>query len=124
MLEKLEQIRTTSLAALNEVKTDEPGAETALEELRIRHLGRKSPIMEIFSGLGALPPEERREVGRLGAGPPWQVVRIFDHGGHLRCMPGYGLDLASSAPGRGGTLARSCGDGKARAGGRGLVTGR
>jgi phenylalanyl-tRNA synthetase alpha chain len=59
MLEKLDNIRQASLEALTEA-----GTESALEDWRIRNLGRKSPIMEVFAGLGALSAQERPAVGR------------------------------------------------------------
>jgi len=42
------------------------GAEEpeAVEQIRIRVLGRKGELTEILRGLGALPPEIRREVGQ------------------------------------------------------------
>ena len=40
------------------------GDPEALEQIRIRILGRKGELTEILRGLGALPPEIRREVGR------------------------------------------------------------
>ena len=36
----------------------------ALEEVRVRFLSRKGEITQIMRGLGGLPPDERREVGR------------------------------------------------------------
>jgi phenylalanyl-tRNA synthetase alpha chain len=59
MLEKLDEIKETSLGDLGGART-----EDELEDWRVRHLGRKSPIMEVFAGLGALSPEERPAVGR------------------------------------------------------------
>jgi phenylalanyl-tRNA synthetase alpha chain len=38
--------------------------EAELEQLRIKHLGRKAPINERLSNLGSLPPERRREEGQ------------------------------------------------------------
>ncbi|MCI0484639.1 MAG: phenylalanine--tRNA ligase subunit alpha [candidate division NC10 bacterium] len=40
------------------------GDAEALEQIRIRILGRKGELTEILRGLGALPPEIRREVGQ------------------------------------------------------------
>jgi phenylalanyl-tRNA synthetase alpha chain len=58
-MQSLEEIRKTSLDALSSAET-----EADLEDWRVRHLGRKSPIMEVFAGLGALTAEERPAVGR------------------------------------------------------------
>lgn len=38
-------------------------SQEALQELRVRLLGRKGEITALLKGLGALPPEERREQG-------------------------------------------------------------
>ncbi len=58
MLDRLEEIKSTGLIALQSVKN-----ETELEAWRVAHLGRNSPLMQIFSGLGALSPQERPKVG-------------------------------------------------------------
>jgi phenylalanyl-tRNA synthetase alpha chain len=59
MLEQLDEIRRSSLEALDPIES-----EAALEDWRVRHLGRKSPIMEVFAGLGGLSQGERPGVGR------------------------------------------------------------
>lgn len=59
MLDKLKEIKTTALAALESVQD-----ETAIEAWRVAHLGRSSPLMQVFSGLGALSKEERPAVGQ------------------------------------------------------------
>ncbi len=59
MLEKLETIESEALAALQ--ASQEAGQ---LEAWRVAHLGRNSPLMQVFSALGALSKEQRPEVGR------------------------------------------------------------
>jgi phenylalanyl-tRNA synthetase alpha chain len=59
MLDKLKEIQTTALAALEAVQD-----EAALEAWRVAFLGRSSPLMQVFSGLGALSKEERPVVGQ------------------------------------------------------------
>ena len=59
MLEKLDQIEQEALDALQPVE-----AETELESWRIAYLGRSSPLMGVFTGLGQLSKEERPAVGR------------------------------------------------------------
>lgn len=59
MLETLKQIEAAALAALENIQD-----ETALEAWRVAHLGRSSPLMQVFSGLGALSKEERPAVGQ------------------------------------------------------------
>lgn len=60
MLERIAEIQAEAEAAI--------GAATGtaeLEELRVRHLGRKSELTSILRGIGELPAAER---GRVGAG--------------------------------------------------------
>ncbi len=40
------------------------GDAAALEELRVRYLGRKSPLTQVLRSIGELPPEERGPVGQ------------------------------------------------------------
>lgn len=59
MLDKLKEIEQTALDALN-VVTD----QAALDAWRVKHLGRSSALMSVFSGLGKLSKEERPAVGQ------------------------------------------------------------
>ena len=60
MMEKLEALRTQ---ALQELKTlSQP---KALEDFRIRFMGKKGPLTELLRGMGSLPAEERPRVGQL-----------------------------------------------------------
>jgi len=59
MLDKLNQIEQTALAALGAVAD-----QAALEAWRVKHLGRSSALMQVFSGLGTLSKEERPAVGQ------------------------------------------------------------
>jgi phenylalanyl-tRNA synthetase alpha chain len=59
MLEKLKEIEKTALEALSAVSD-----EAALEAWRVAFLGRSSPLMQVFSGLGVLSKEERPVVGQ------------------------------------------------------------
>ena len=59
MLEKLKEIEQTALSTLESVKD-----QAALEAWRVAHLGRSSPVMGVFSGLGQLSKEERPAVGQ------------------------------------------------------------
>jgi phenylalanyl-tRNA synthetase alpha chain len=58
MLERIEEIRGEAAAAIG-------GADSsaALEELRVRYLGRKAELTTILRGIADLPPEERGAVG-------------------------------------------------------------
>ena len=58
MLERIEEIRSEAAAAISTA-----GSSTELEELRVRHLGRKAELTSILRGIAELPPEERGPVG-------------------------------------------------------------
>ena len=60
MKEKLEQLRRQTAEAL-EALSD----KKALEELRVRVMGKKGSLTELLRGMGALPAEERPKVGQL-----------------------------------------------------------
>lgn len=59
MLVQLEQIKKNALAALEGLQTEE-----SLEQWRVAHLGRASPLMQTFNQLGKLSKEERPIVGQ------------------------------------------------------------
>lgn len=59
MLEKLDSIHTSALAAL-----DAAHDEAALETWRVAHLGRSAPLMQVFDRLGSLTKEERPTIGK------------------------------------------------------------
>jgi phenylalanyl-tRNA synthetase alpha chain len=59
MLENLTEIEKTALEALRAVRD-----EAALEAWRVAFLGRSSPLMQVFAGLGGLSKEERPVVGQ------------------------------------------------------------
>lgn len=56
---ELQELEAWALPAIAEADGPE-----AVEQIRIRVLGRKGQLTEILRGLGALPSEGRREVGR------------------------------------------------------------
>jgi phenylalanyl-tRNA synthetase alpha chain len=58
-LQKLEQIKSEALAVLADVADEE-----ALEAWRVAHLGRSSPVMEVFKGMGKLDKELRPVMGK------------------------------------------------------------
>src|SRR5512134_3766676 len=58
MLENLKEIEKTALESLNSI-TD----SAALETWRVANVGRSSPLMQVFAGLGKLSKEERPAVG-------------------------------------------------------------
>lgn len=60
MREQLEQLRRQALDAIAAATS-----EDALQEVRVRFLGRKGELTGLMKGLGALPPDERPVVGQL-----------------------------------------------------------
>lgn len=60
MLEKLNEIRTRAVELLGDDNLD----EKALEELRVRFLGKKGELTAVLRGMGALSPEERPVIGQ------------------------------------------------------------
>src|SRR5512143_2395544 len=59
MTDQLEQIERQALGELDSVQDDE-----ALQRWKVTHLGRSSPLMKTFDGLGKLAKEERPVIGR------------------------------------------------------------
>jgi phenylalanyl-tRNA synthetase alpha chain len=58
MLERIEEIRGEAAAAIGAA-----GSTAALEELRVRYLGRKAELTTILRGIAELPAAERGKVG-------------------------------------------------------------
>lgn len=58
MLERIEEIRNEAATAIGAA-----GSSAELEELRVRHLGRKAELTTILRGIAELPAEERGAVG-------------------------------------------------------------
>lgn len=59
MLPQLSDIQQTALVALQSIQD-----EDMLQQWRVTYLGRSSPLMSIFDGLGSLPKNERPAIGR------------------------------------------------------------
>lgn len=57
---RLEDLRGEALQAIGAA-----GDAAGLRDVEVRFLGRKGPLAAIVSTLGTLPPEDRREVGRV-----------------------------------------------------------
>jgi phenylalanyl-tRNA synthetase alpha chain len=60
MKEKLEALRIEALAALSNIQD-----AAALQELRIKYLGKKGALTEVLRGMGALSAEERPVIGQV-----------------------------------------------------------
>lgn len=59
MLDKLEQIEEQALSSLSALED-----ESALEQWRVKNLGRNSPLMKVFDQLSQQPKEERPLIGK------------------------------------------------------------
>jgi len=59
MIERIEQLRGEGEAAIATAATSD-----ALEQARVRFLGRKAELPNLLRGVAQLPPEQRGEVGR------------------------------------------------------------
>ncbi|HKH10574.1 MAG TPA: phenylalanine--tRNA ligase subunit alpha [Rubrobacter sp.] len=57
--ERIKELKNAALAAVGEA-----GTTAALEDVRVRYLGRSAELTEIKKSIGTLSPEERKEVGR------------------------------------------------------------
>ena len=60
MKETLEAIKSAAAAAVNASEN-----ESAIEELRVRYLGKKGELTAVLKQMGSLPPEERPVMGQL-----------------------------------------------------------
>src|SRR5437763_8238370 len=59
MTERVQQLRRDAEAQIGEATTSEE-----LDELRVRHLGRRAELPQLLRGVAELPPDERASVGR------------------------------------------------------------
>jgi phenylalanyl-tRNA synthetase alpha chain len=59
MLDRIEAIHDAAVAEI-----ESAGTAASLEELRIKHLGRKAELPNLLRGVAQLPPEERGAVGK------------------------------------------------------------
>jgi phenylalanyl-tRNA synthetase alpha chain len=59
MLDRIEAIHDAAVAEI-----ESAGTAASLEELRVRHLGRKAELPNLLRGVAQLPPEDRGAVGK------------------------------------------------------------
>src|SRR3954471_754098 len=59
MLDRIDAIHDAAVAEIGSA-----GTAAALEELRVKHLGRKAELPNLLRGVAQLPPDERGAVGR------------------------------------------------------------
>ena len=62
MLEEIEELHQTALSEIAAAADLQ-----ALEDLRVRHLGRRSRLREIMSSIGSLPPAQRPGIGQASS---------------------------------------------------------
>ena len=60
MKQKLEALKSAALSELAQADTP-----SALNELRVKYMGKKGALTEVLRGMGALTPEERPVIGQL-----------------------------------------------------------
>ena len=59
MIERIDELRSEAEGAIATA-----GSTSALEELRVRYLGRKAELPNLLRGVAELPPDQRGTVGR------------------------------------------------------------
>ncbi|HEY5159332.1 MAG TPA: phenylalanine--tRNA ligase subunit alpha, partial [Anaerolineales bacterium] len=80
MLDELNEIERTGLETIQAVQD-----ELGLEAWRVTHLGRRSALMQAFSGLGGLSKEERPMVGQRANEVKRALEAVFNaRSGELR----------------------------------------
>ena len=73
MLEQFEQTGAEALSALKQIKDI-----SALEEFRIKYLGRNGQIIDMLSRIGRLPVDQRRQAGQLANKIKKEVTAAFE----------------------------------------------
>jgi len=88
----LEQFEKTGEEALSELQKVTDLA--ALEEFRIKYLGRKGQITQMLSQIGKFPPEEKPRAGQLANKVKKNVTRVFEEAKNaLQAQQGKPKDL-------------------------------
>jgi len=82
--------------------------EKALEDVRVRVLGRKGALTTVLRGLGALPPEERGRVGQGANRVKEEITRALDERREalLAGAPAPAPEIDVTLPGREITIGR------------------
>ena len=85
MIERIEQIVREARGAIEAAQTS-----AALEEIRIRYLGRKAELPNVLRGVAQLPPEERGKVGKAANEARQALEKAIDARAHV--LAGQELD--------------------------------
>jgi len=103
MLDEVQQIESKAVAEIQAAQD-----EKTLEELRIRHLGRKSPLRLVMGQLGQLPTTERPASGQIAGQAQKAIQQAFDDKEMaLRQAADAGSALDVTLPGRRPLLGRA-----------------
>ncbi|HIG56604.1 MAG TPA: phenylalanine--tRNA ligase subunit alpha [Candidatus Handelsmanbacteria bacterium] len=103
MLEEVQQIESKAVAEIQAAED-----EKILEELRIRHLGRKSPLRLVMGQIGQLPAAERPASGQIAGQAQKAIQQAFDDKEMaLRQAGDTGSALDVTLPGRRPLLGRA-----------------
>ena len=103
MLDEVQQIESKAVAEIQAAQD-----EKTLEELRIRHLGRKSPLRLVMGQIGQLPATERPASGQIAGQAQKAIQQAFDDKEMaLRQAADAGSALDVTLPGRRPLLGRA-----------------
>ena len=103
MLDEVQQIESKAVAEIQAAQD-----EKTLEELRIRHLGRKSPLRLVMGQIGQLPATERPASGQIVGQAQKAIQQAFDDKEMaLRQAADAGSALDVTLPGRRPLLGRA-----------------
>jgi phenylalanyl-tRNA synthetase alpha chain len=73
MIERIEQLRSEAEAQISAARSVDE-----LQELRVRHLGRKAPLPQLLRGVAELAPQERAAVGAAANEARRTLERMLD----------------------------------------------
>jgi len=103
MLDEIQQIESKAVAEIQAAQD-----EKTLEELRICHLGRKSPLRLVMGQIGQLPATERPASGQIAGQAQKAIQQAFDDKEMaLRQAADAGSALDVTLPGRRPLLGRA-----------------
>lgn len=103
MLDEVQQIESKAVAEIQAAQD-----KKTLEELRIRHLGRKSPLRLVMGQIGQLPATERPASGQIAGQAQKAIQQAFDDKEMaLRQAADAGSALDVTLPGRRPLLGRA-----------------
>ena len=72
MIEEVRQLESTAVAEIQAAADDK-----ALADLRVRHLGRKSPLRQAMGQIGKLPADQRPALGQVAGQAQTAIQAAF-----------------------------------------------